>query len=186
LDNTEHLPRKEPLPPLETLFERHKGFYIHICRAYADAAAICFSRHHSPPVNLIISNKKEMSLREMRWENPGEAAIRSWANKDDATRDAAYSVSLSVIEAEFGLLALTRADTKTGADYYIGYEGDVDLEKAFRLEVSGVDEGGLSEIRSRLKKKVAQLRKGNSSKPGIAIVVGFKQKRANIERVFDS
>jgi hypothetical protein len=186
LDNKEKLTKREPLPPLETLFERHKGFYIRICQAYADAAAVCFSRHHVAPVDLRIVNRKEMNSREIGWEKPDEQTLLSWANTDDATRDAAYSVSLSVIEAEFGLLALSRADTKTGADYYVGYAGDTDLEDAFRLEVSGTDKGDLSKIRSRLREKVGQLRKGNSSKPGIAVVIGFQEKCANIEKVFDS
>ena len=186
MNNTVKLAKREPLTPLETLFERHKGFYIHICQAYADAAGVCFSRHHIAPVDLRIVNHKETYSREIGWEKPDEQTLRSWANKDDATRDAAYSVSLSIIEAKFGLLALSRADTKTGADYYVGYAGDTDLENAFRLEVSGTDKGDSSKIRSRLREKVDQLRKGNSSKPGIAVVIGFQEKCANIEKVLDS
>lgn len=186
MNNTPRIRTKEPLPSFQTLHERHIGLYEPLCRAYADAAGVCFSRHHQSPTDIKINKQIEICRREVRWEKPDNRTARSWANDDDATRDAAYSVSLAVIEAEFGLFAFTRAETKTGADYYIGSPNASDLEDAFRLEVSGTDYGNLSAIRSRLREKVEQLRRGNSSKPGIAAVIGFREKYASVEKVFDS
>ena len=186
MDATPKIRKKEPLPPFQTLHERHIGLYEPLCRAYADAAGICLSRHHKSPIDIQINKQMEICMREVRWEIPDNQAVRSWANDNDTTRDAAYSVSLAVIEAEFGLFALTRAETKTGADYYIGPLDASDLENAFRLEVSGTDRGSLSVIRSRLREKVDQLRSGNLSKPGIAVVIGFREKYARLEKVVDS
>lgn len=53
------------------------------------------------------------------------------------------------------------------------------------LEVSGTDQGDLAVIHSRLKEKLDQLRKGNSTSPGIATVIGFKEKYAGLERLND-
>ena len=94
-------------------------------------------------------------------------------------------MTLAVIEAEFGFVALARAETRTGADYYIGSPDSSDLEQALRLEVSGTDQGDLPSIRSRLDQKVAQIRRGNSGRPGIAAVIGFQERYANLRTVLD-
>ena len=74
-----------------------------------------------------------------------------------------------------GLVAVRRAETRTGADYYVGEPeaGLEDLEASFRLEISGTDEGNESCIISRLREKLTQASKGNSNLPAIASVVGF-------------
>jgi hypothetical protein len=183
-DETEIL-RKSPLPRIGKLHERHVGLYEPLCRAYADAACICLSRHHISPADLTIENRTEICMREITWEIPNEQIRRSWANVDDATRDGAYCLSLAIIEAEFGFVTLARAETKTGADYYVGCPEALDLEKAFRLEVSGTDKGDRPIIQSRVKEKLNQLKRGTSNRPGIAAVVGFLKKYAIIEILSD-
>jgi hypothetical protein len=179
------MPQKTVLPFLEKLYERHIGLYEPLCRAYADAAGVCLSRHHISPADLTIQNRTDISSREISWDIPNERIRRSWANADDATRDGAYCVSLALVEAEFGFVALARAETKTGADYYVGLPETSDLENAFRLEVSGTDEGDRPVIQSRLKEKLDQLKRGNSNRPGIAIIIGFLEKYALIENMGD-
>ncbi len=115
------------------------------------------------------------SVRSLKWSAPDETAKLSWRNRDDATRDGAYVVSLAVVEHELGMVALSRADTRTGADYYVGRPGSHDLEEAFRLEVSGVDEGGRSDVRRRLRTKKDQAARGESFLPAYASVVGFRE-----------
>jgi hypothetical protein len=74
-----------------------------------------------------------------------------------------------------GLVAVRRAETRTGADYYLGEPNSTfeDLELSFRLEVSGTDEGSDAVIRGRLREKLDQAKRGNSNLPAIASVVGF-------------
>ncbi len=176
---------KTPLPRIGELYKRHIGLYEPLCRAYADAACVCLSRHHVSPADLTIENRTELCKREISWEIPNEQIRRSWGNVDDATRDGAYCVSLAIIEAEFDFVALARAETKTGADYYVGLPEVSDLEKAFRLEVSGTDKGDRPVIQSRLKEKLNQLKRGNSNRPGIAAVIGFLEKYAMLESLSD-
>lgn len=71
-------------------------------------------------------------------------------------------------------MALSRAETRTGADYYVGQPGSFDLEAAYRLEVSGIDAGDPTQARSRLREKLNQAAEGNSSLPAFASVVGFR------------
>jgi hypothetical protein len=125
------------------------------------------------------------SVRSLQWSAPDDTAQRSWGNRDDATRDGAYVVSLAVVEQELGLVALSRADIRTGADWYIGRPGSPDLEEAFRLEVSGVDEGDAADIRRRLRRKEDQAARGDSFLPAYAGVVGFREAAVLVSLVGD-
>jgi hypothetical protein len=84
---------------------------------------------------------------------------------------------------ELGLLAVQRAETRTGADYYMAPVPVTSLETAYRLEVSGVDHGDEKAVKRRLSEKVQQARRGSSNLPAIAAVVGFLERRIEIERV---
>ena len=173
--------RREPLPPLVSLHERHRGLTPAVCASYAEAASVCLSRHHEPPRDLRLTTP-ETRVREINWAKPDARTRDAWANRDDATRDGAYSVSMAAVEAELGWLAVSRAETRTGADYYVGPPGAVDLESAFRLEVSGVDEGDDAVVAHRVSDKIRQTREGSSSLPAIASVVGFKAALVVIRR----
>ena len=174
--------RKEPLPALHTLHLRHPGLTESVCRAFAEAASVCLSRHHAPPADFQVKSEESNSTRQLDWESPNDATVRAWNNADDATRDGAYSVCLASLEVELGLVAVARAETRTGADYYLGTASS-GLEEAYRLEVSGVDRGEDPVISRRLRQKVQQTRQGNSNLPAIASVVGFLARRIGIEVV---
>lgn len=122
-----------------------------------------------------VSDNGSKSEASIEWQGTDVPTRAAWANKDDATRDGAYGVGLATIELTRGLVAISRAETKTGADYYLAEPGQAagDLENALRLEVSGTDEGGLSVIKARLAQKLKQAANGDSNLPAIALVVGF-------------
>jgi len=83
------------------------------------------------------------------------------------------------------MVALFRAETRTGADYYVGSPEATDLEKAFRLEVSGIDKSELSIMKKRLREKEAQALRGGSSLPAYVSVVGFREARILLNLVED-
>jgi hypothetical protein len=84
-----------------------------------------------------------------------------------------------------GLVALRRAETGTGADYYLAPLGTTldDLENCVRLEVSGIDKGTTSDVEVRLLQKVAQARRGASNLSALATVVGFKAQKIAVKDV---
>jgi hypothetical protein len=85
------------------------------------------------------------------------------------------------------LTAVARADTRSGADFYIAPHGEhEDLENAFRLEVSGLDKTGESRLHSRLRRKTAQVGRGNVSGPSLVVVVGFSAGRIAMAEVEDA
>lgn len=173
-----------PLPSIDRLAERHIGLTEAVARYFNECVGVCFHRHQAGPTSLVIRAPETYSRRDLSWTPPDERTQRAHANRDDATRDAAYGVSIAAVEAELGWIATQRAETRTGADYYIAPADKADdLEAAHRLEVSGTDRGDEGEIRRRLSQKVQQTKDGDAEGPALAVVVGFAAARIAMERV---
>lgn len=177
----------KPKLNLESLHERHPGLTASLSGTFFEAASVCLSRHHDSPVNMDIVCNGSPSTKLVDFQKPDARVLNAWANDIDTTESGAYGVSLAAVEVEEQLVAVRRAETLTGADWYvapIGTEPD-DLESCFRLEVSGVDVGGRSVIDARLRQKIDQTRRGSSNLPAIASVVGFKERAIAIQKVSD-
>lgn len=116
---------------------------------------------------------EQQSIAE--WPALDKRALDGWANQDDATEYGAYGLALAAVELTRGVVAVRRAETRTGVDYYLGnpHVPADDLEASLRLEVSGTNEGGDTTIQSRLRRKVEQAAAGAGNLPAIATVVGF-------------
>jgi hypothetical protein len=153
-------------------------------QGYANAAKVRLEAHHQPPVSFEICTRGETALFEVVWTPVEDIMRRSYNNQDDAVRDGAYVMALAAVEEVEGLVAVGRAETKTGADYYVAPFGTVpeDFEDSLRLEVSGIDKGTAAACRTRLEQKREQARKGSGTEPALAAVVGFKQQLILVER----
>jgi hypothetical protein len=163
--------------PLVALADRHPGLTKAIGEGYCEAAAVCFGRHHPSPSDVVLDCDGASSTCSAEWVAPDERTKAAWANDIDATEAGAYGVSLAAIELVKGLVAVRRAETLTGADYYVAPVGATadDLEACVRLEVSGTDKGNRAVIRQRLEAKLGQAAHGASNLPAIAAVVGFRE-----------
>jgi hypothetical protein len=160
---------------LEAMHERHRALTPHIAGGYQEAASVCLSRHHMPPVQIALSDNGIESPAEVSWIPPDVRTRDAWANATDTTEAGAYGCVIAGVEELRQLVAVRRADTGTGADYYVGPAGagQTDLEDCVRLEVSGVDAGDRREVARRVLQKLQQAREGNSSLPALAGVIGF-------------
>lgn len=169
-----------PLPQLQIarLDRRHPGVNAHAAGYLHDAARVCLHRHHSSPTQVDIRHDAGAIKAEVQWSLPDAGCLASHANVDDATRDGAYACVIAAVELTDELIAIGRAHTKTGADYYLAPPGSGtdDLEQAIRLEVSGVNAGPEHEVAARLNRKLAQLRQGQGALPAIAGVIGFRER----------
>ena len=176
-----------PILQLNKLENRHVGLTEAIAECFCEAAFVCLDRNHTPPQDFDLSGDDFEKKAMVDWIPPDERCRRAWANKDDATRDGAYACALAATELCLGLYAVRRAETLTGADYYVGPDPNSaeDLESCFRLEVSGTDMDSY-EVRRRLKNKVRQAAVGKSNLPAMAAVVGFKVKKILMEKVFET
>jgi hypothetical protein len=161
---------------LDGLCERHPGLTPALGQSFAEAAFLCLSRHHEPPVTVLLNHASKDEYRSLNFAIPDARVRNAHANEIDATEIGAYGVSLAAVEAVVGLVAVRRAETLTGADWYLARYGTTteDLESCIRLEVSGINAGTSSDIKRRLEAKVAQAARGRSNLPAIAAVVGFK------------
>lgn len=173
-----------PSLPLANMADRHPGLTAALAESYLEAARVCLDRHHTPPQDFSIENDKTESLASVDWLPADERIRLAWANETDAARDGAYACALAAAELQMGFCAVMRAETLTGADYYIAPLGTShqDLEDCLRLEVSGTNLDNY-EVRRRLRNKVNQAERGSSSLPAIAAVVGFGAKLILMESV---
>jgi hypothetical protein len=91
------------------------------------------------------------------------------------TEYGAYACALAAVELMSGLIAVSRAETMTGADFYMMPIGKPpeDLKQWIRFEVSGTNLESRN-VQSRLREKVKQAIMGKSSLRAMAAVVGFK------------
>jgi len=165
--------------------ERHPGLTPAVAAAYVEAACVCLDRHHKSPVDIDIANSGELETVVAEWAESDERTRGAWANEIDATEAGAYACALAAVELAEGLVAIHRAETRTGADYYIGPAGltAVDLEECLRLEVSGMDRAGGTAVEQRLREKLTQAAAGASNLPAMAGVVAFKACRIALSRV---
>lgn len=159
---------------IQDLDERHPGLTPGVAAVYREAAEVCLGRHHLPPTTMVVQRGKHIEA-VAEWSAPSERTRHAWANEIDTTEAGAYCVALAAIEITDDLVAIRRAETHTGADYYVAPKGvsPADLEDVFRLEVSGMNEGSQSSVNARLRQKLEQTARGRSSLPAIAAVVAF-------------
>lgn len=175
----------KPKLPLESLHERHTGLTPSLSGTFFEAASVCLNRHHESPVEFEVSRNGGASTRLVEFQKPDTLVLNAWANDIDTTEHGAYCVCLAAVEVEEQLVAVKRAETLSGADWYVAPVGTApdDLERCLRLEVSGIDTGGRATIAARLRQKVDQTRRGANNLPAIASVVGFKEKAVAIRKV---
>lgn len=172
---------------LSGLSKKHPGLTASMGDTFAEAASVCFCRFHTPPVKITVSCDQQDSLRIADYTAPNVRVCNAHANEIDATENGAYGVSLAVLENIKGLVAVKRAETLTGADWYVlplGVESE-DFEDCIRLEVSGISTGDSKSVQQRLRQKVEQTRRGASNLPAMAVVVGFQVREVAISKLED-
>ena len=164
--------------PIHDMAERHRGLTVAVANGLTEAASVCLGRHHYPPTDFDLDSRNERSKVAVQWKPASLRAQFAWANDIDATESGACACVLAAVELIDGMVAVRRAETKTGADYYIAPAGSFveveDLDDCLRLEVSGVDRGPESAVDRRLREKLAQADAGESNLPAVAGVVGFR------------
>lgn len=175
----------KPTLPLENMSDRHPGLTPEIAACYHQAARVCLDRHHVAPTDFGLRQENEELVTQLNWEPADGRCRAAWANEIDTTEAGAYACSLAATELMRGLVAVRRAETGTGADYYVGAANRAtdDLEDCYRLEVSGTDRGSTATVNRVLHQKVKQALAGNSNLPALAAVVGFRAQLILIQTV---
>jgi hypothetical protein len=170
------------LPDFMLLHERHYALTQPVCEYLAEAASVCLSRHHAPPLTLRV-HYGAVAGWAVSWEQPDHRQLAAHRNVNDATENGACAVAIAVLEATLNLFTISRADTLTGADYFVAADRDCpDLEGAHRLEVSGTDLGTVTQLKHRLKRKIAQLKAACGDDEAFATVVAFHEATVVVQK----
>jgi hypothetical protein len=171
----------------QNLHTRHIGLTEPISLSLAEAAFVLLDANHSnsPVLFDLYDHKKVIETKidviiqtEVSWPEVTPRQKSAWNNANDRVEDGASALALAAVEMQRNLVAVSRAETKSGSDYYLSVGGSevVDLETATRLEVSGTEKGNSSVVNQRLAQKIKQTESGQSNLPAIACVVGFQVK----------
>ncbi len=166
----------KPELPINDMWVRHGGLTQNTAASWTEAARVCLDRHHAPPTIFSVRRSGQAEVNAIVQWNPTDDRTRgAWNNFNDTTEAGAYACVLAAVELVDGLVAVRRADTGTGADYYVAPVGTPteDLEDWIRLEVSGVDSGDGKIVERRLRRKLDQAASGESNLPAMAGVTGF-------------
>ena len=162
--------------PIDDMEQRHEGLTPALAETFKESARVCLDRHHVSPIPITIKRSEREMFADLEWEATDGRTRGALANTIDTTEWGAYACVLAAVELFDGLVAVLRAETETGSDYYVappGVSAD-DFEGHMRLEVSGVDRGNDAAVRRRLREKLDQLARGGGDVPGIAGVIGFR------------
>ena len=179
---------QNPQIAIQDMDQRHSGLTAGIAAYLAEGARVCLDRHHRSPATFEIRGLTQMVKAIVQWQATDEKTKFGWGNETDTTEIGACACVLAAVELLEGLIAVRRAETRTGADYYIAAPGTPadDLESCIRLEISGTDRGNAAAVAVRLREKLAQAKRGDSNLPAMAGVIGFHALLIRLARLEDS
>jgi hypothetical protein len=142
----------------------------------AEAASYCLKfKQHVSPVLLHVSGDLPTS-GNLQWNDGGENLDTTYADLQEATEYGAYGVALVVAVKLTGITCVERSAKGTGIDYWLcrGVDGRGLLQRAARLEVSGILEGDESAISARLNRKLVQTEQSDkTSLPAYVAIIEF-------------
>ncbi|HET7229416.1 MAG TPA: hypothetical protein VFJ16_05405 [Longimicrobium sp.] len=169
----------------EDMAQRHPGLSEAVAAGLSEAAQVCLARHHQPPTTFRLEHDHGIIEAVVEWEFPSERTRRAWANQSVTTEHGASALVLAAVEAVFGLVAISRAESLSGADYLlVPMDSDYgDFDAAVRLEISGVDSGPVRRVYERVRRKITQVARGTGRYPALVGVVGFDSRRIVLETV---
>ena len=164
---------------------RHWGLVKEVAAYLRQGAAVALDRNHDPPVVFDVRDPGESVMQTIvDWGQVDQRTRDSW-NQSNSTEQGACACAIAALELVSGNLVVRRAERPSGADYYVAHPTAPvdDLESQRRLEVSGCDQERAAGVRGRLREKVEQLESGDSPLPGVAVVVGFRERLILFEYV---
>jgi hypothetical protein len=141
---------------------------------YGHRAAIGLARHrHETGIAMATLIERETGEASLHWLGPpaGDTEQLDW---NRITEDAAEAVALTLVHVARGWVVRRRLQRGESGDWLLK-----DSEaRLVALEVSGVDEGDLSD---RLRVKLEQVRRATIAKQRVACVVGLSVPQAYLE-----
>jgi hypothetical protein len=133
------------------------------CQHFSNAARVCFSQFsHQQIITLTLSGDLSEQFT-LRWEVPTEKMIAAHDDLEDAAENAAHALAFLIIEKTTDYTAIHQSRKGTGVDWFLGHRSKQLFQKSARLEVSGLLKGDNSRFSSRIKQKLEQTKKSDST-----------------------
>jgi hypothetical protein len=153
--------------------------------ALAEAAAVCMDDEgHSTLVVLEVIGDHQAQY-QITWPTVTEQMQRCWNDREYATEQGAYAIAFLLLQEIGGFTAIRRSRRGTGYDYLLSRTASPPLKDNYlanlvRLEVSGIRSGTISQVRSRVKLKLEQVKPTDNLMPAYIVVVEFGRPLAQI------
>lgn len=146
----------------------------------AEAAAVCLSRKHPPPVTELRVRGDLVGAHALRFRTLTTNAQAAWGDLDDAVESGACGVAIVLLLARDKSSTVLRSSKGGGFDFWVG--PGPDFQDAARLEVSGILSGP-ARVEGRVQEKVKQIRRDvSSAAPRWVAVVEFSEPGAKVVR----
>ena len=145
----------------------------------SEAASVCLDeRKHTSGTTLLVDGVKEVEFKIV-WSAVTSQMKRTWADDEVATENGAYGIAILILEQLTDLTVVKRSKKGTGFDYWLGFRDDEEplFQNKGSLEVSGIRNGSMSDIRSRTKQKIEQTNLSDDSLPTYISVVEYSKPR---------
>jgi hypothetical protein len=148
----------------------------------SEAAAVCLHMQgHDERCSLEVTGTYPAVCFVVRPQVTG--TMRScYRDPKRATENGAYGIAILLMQKLAGYTAVEQSITTTGVDYWLSNDDELAYMNA-RLEVSGLLSGTDSQVKYRMKQKLAQTVPSDSTGlPAFAAIVEFGQPRAQVVR----
>jgi hypothetical protein len=124
----------------------------------AEAGKLCLGYHnHVPGVKLEVAGAIPAVVHLFWNTSLSQQQSCSWADEQEMTEFGACGVAILLMLELTGLAVVRRARKGTGVDYWLApSDAAIPFQDAARLEVSGILNGGQSDIKARVSKKMRQ------------------------------
>ena len=157
------------------------GLTAEVGAMLAQAAGVCLdSQEHASGIPLTVVQATR-SYHSLVWPHVTEQARRSFRDKDEATEYGACGIAILVARRILGYAVMSRSRKGTGFDYWLGRDpARPPFYHEARLEVSGIRQGNVADVRKRVAEKRRQIASAPSSLLGIVIVVEFGEPLAKV------
>lgn len=162
---------------LESLQDGLPGLTQAWGKLLCEASTFCLvAQSHSKGVELKVKGMTNTAFN-LYWQAEITEQIKAaWNDEQDLTEFGACGIAILLILKLTGFTVIERARKGTGVDYWLGYKNtDRPFQNAARLEVSGILNGDMSAVKTRVNKKLKQTTPTDGALPAFIVVVEFSK-----------
>ncbi len=152
---------------------------------YAQAAGVCLEHQgHESPTSMLVSGEV-MADAMLEWAPVTDQTRRNWKDDEEATEYGACAIACLLVPGLSGLHVVERSRKGTGFDYWLGPTNNDEslFQSRARLEVSGIRAGTKATIAARVRQKLKQTERSDSSLlPAGIVIVEFSQPESRVAK----